>query len=206
MGELFSNIPLGNISGMDFTRTLWVLEGMYASLTHSYLREQLSKVVSSMLAAAEVDLGVRWNNGQFLPGGAAVLDEALVNDVLHWLRDRTFAAVVTPFEKGLRHLMESAKRPELTGDVITDMYESLEALAQVVTGRTDKDLSANRELFIGKVDASEQYKKLLKQYIDYANDFRHAMQQQKPRPKISRREAESFVYLTGLFIRLAMPS
>ena len=84
------------------------------------------------------------------------------------------------------------------------MYEALEALAKIVTGR-DKDLSANQQSLISKVNASEHYKTLLKDYIDYANEFRHAASEKTPKPQISEREAESFVYLTGVFIRLAMP-
>jgi hypothetical protein len=85
------------------------------------------------------------------------------------------------------------------------MYEAVEALAKVVTGRSGKDLSQNRELFLSNVQASESYKALLNDYIDYANRFRHAESDHKPRPQISEREAESFIYLTGIFIRLAMP-
>jgi hypothetical protein len=85
------------------------------------------------------------------------------------------------------------------------MYEALEALAKIVTGRPDKDLSANRELFIKKVKASDEYKQLLKDYIDYANKFRHAVKEGESRPKLTEKEAESFIYLTGLFIRLAIP-
>jgi hypothetical protein len=84
------------------------------------------------------------------------------------------------------------------------MYESLEALARIITERPERDLSANRELFISRIKVSELYKELLKVYIDYACEFRHAAVESKPRPKISQREAESFVYLTGLFIRLAL--
>ena len=82
----------------------------------------------------------------------------------------------------------------------------LEALAKTVTGRPDKDLSANREMFLAKVKASDEYKQLLKDYIDYANRFRHAEREGQRRPELSRKEVESFVYLTGVFIRLAMPS
>jgi ABC-type transporter Mla subunit MlaD len=49
------------------------------------------------------------------------------------------------------------------------VYEALEAQAKAVTGRTDKDLSANRGLFIKAVQASEPYKELLKNYVEYAN-------------------------------------
>ena len=84
------------------------------------------------------------------------------------------------------------------------MYEAVEALAKIVTGRPNKDLSANAELFISKVKASDHYKKLLKEYIAYANEFRNAEQGPGTRPVASRAEVESFVYLSGLFIRLAV--
>ena len=83
------------------------------------------------------------------------------------------------------------------------MHEALEALAKVETGR-DKDLSANAELFVKAVKASVPYKNLLKQYIEYANNFRHAVGKSAGRPNLSAREVESFMYLTGLFIRLAI--
>lgn len=95
------------------------------------------------------------------------------------------------------------KRPELLSDVITDAYEALEALAKIVTGRESKDLSGNAELFIKKLGVSENYKKMLKEYISLANEFRHAAQEGKEKPKLTIPEVESFIYLTGLFIRLA---
>jgi hypothetical protein len=99
--------------------------------------------------------------------------------------------------------LESDKRPELLSDVITDMYEALESLATIITGK-DKDLSANRELFVKKLRVSENYKTILKEYISYANDFRHGSSQDSQKPSPSNHEVESFIYLTGAFIRLAM--
>jgi len=167
------------------------------------LQTAVGEELKAQLGKAEVDLGVKWENGLFYPSGAKLLDERLVNDSLGWLRDKKHRNVLDPFEKALRHLLEARKRPELAGDVVTDMYEALEALAGVLTGRAEKDLSANQELFIKAVKASDAYKKLLKDYIEYANLFRHAEKENKPRPKITLEEAESFVYLTGVFVRLA---
>jgi hypothetical protein len=64
-------------------------------------------------------------------------------------------------------------------------------------------LSSNAELFLSKLGVSEEYKKLLRGYIDYANRFRHAPSKTKPRPGIQYKEAESFIYMTGMFLRLA---
>jgi hypothetical protein len=89
--------------------------------------------------------------------GAALLDQKLVNDTLHWLRGAGYDSVLKPFEKGLHHLLEAHIKKDGLSDVITDMYEAVEALAKKATGR-DKDLSENRELFISKVKASDHYK------------------------------------------------
>lgn len=166
-------------------------------------RTVLDRTVRDMLAKAEVDLGVTWDRGRFHPSGAQVLDAKLVNDPLHWLREKQYKIVAEPFEKGLSHLLRSHADPVVRADVVTDMYEAVEALAKIETGR-DKDLSANAQAFISKVRASDAYKVLLKDYIDYANNFRHAAEEGRPKPTLSAAEVESFVYLTGLFIRLAI--
>jgi len=134
---------------------------------------------------------------------AKLLDEKLVNEELQWLSTQGYESVLGPFKRGLDHFLHSEQRPELLSDVITDMYEALEALAKIATGN-DRELSGNRELFISNVKASQEYKQILKGYIGYANKFRHALTGGKKRPDISRKEAESFIYLTGLFIRLAI--
>jgi hypothetical protein len=153
---------------------------------------------------SEVDFGIRWTKGIFIKSGAKLLDDKLVNDAIDWLYEKKYSNVLKPFEKGLNHFLHSDKRPELLSDVITDMYETLEALSKIITKRPKKDLSANRELFLSKIKASNAYKKILSEYINYANEFRHASEEGRNKPTISQHEVESFIYLTGLFIRLAM--
>lgn len=193
--------------GQNFLKNLQGIEALYEGLERggSYRRD-IEAIVRKLIATSELDLGIEWNSGKFFRKGATVLDDALVNDPLHWLKDQGYESVLKPFEKGLRHLLEAHSRKELFGDVITDMYESVEALAKIVTGRADRDLSANREMFLSKINASDKYKEILKKYIDYANDFRHAAKEGEPKPSVTEHEVESFVYLTGLFIRLAMPA
>ncbi len=195
---------LGFLVGTDFYRNLRALEELYQALCGTGLEDELSAWIHGIIRDSEVDLGIDWQPPDFVPTGARLLDDKLVNDQLHWLRDHNYSTVLRPFQEGLSHLMESEQKPQLLGDVVTDMYESVEALAKIVTGRPGKDLSGNAEMFISKVKASDHYKKLLKDYIAYANEFRHAEGLGKPRPSLSRAEAESFVYLTGLFIRLAV--
>lgn len=139
--------------------------------------------------------------------GAALLDERLVNDPLHWLRENSkYRNVLDPFEKGLKHLMEGKKAPERYSDVITDMYEALEGMAKTVTGRETRDLSGNKEMFISKLKLPDAYRTLLGDYIEFANDYRHALESGQKRATPSEKDTEAFVYLTGLFIRLAIQS
>lgn len=162
-----------------------------------------SQSIEYTLSLAEIDLGISWRKGRFYPSGAKELDEALVNQPLEWLRNKGYDNVLTPYVKALDHLLHSKQKPELLSDVITDLYESLEALAKIVT-RKDKDLSANRQSFLKEVQASESYKSILKEYINYANKFRHAAREGTGKPELSYKETESFLYLTGLFIRMVM--
>jgi hypothetical protein len=189
--------------GDDFYRNLLALETIYKCLDH-YDREPCDMLIKLLMDESEIDLGVRWTNGRFIRSGAKLLDDKLVNDVIHWLQENKYSSVLTPFEKGLNHFLHSDKRPELLTDVITDMYEALEALSKIITKRPKKDLSSNRELFLSKIKASDAYKKILSEYINYANEFRHALEEGRNKPSISQHEVESFIYLTGLFIRLSI--
>ncbi len=195
-----------NYGGDVFHKCLHALEVIYKSLSlqDDSTKNMLSVYINTILKDSEIDLGITWKDGAFIRSGAKILDEKLVNESLRWLSDPKYKNVYDPFVKGLSHFLESEKRPEVLSDVITDMYESLEALAKIVTGRHGKDLSANAETFIQKVKASEHYKRMLKEYIAYANEFRHAAGEQRIRPSLSTPEAEFFIYLTGLFIRLVI--
>lgn len=192
----------------DFFRHLQAIEALYSSLDQPpyYGKpKELEWVVLTLLELSEVDLGIRWENGHFIPSRAEILDQALVDDPLRWLRQKPkYETVIGPFEKSLRHLVQAKNRPELYQDAIRDAYEALEALAKIVTGRPSKDLSGNKESFIKKLSLGEKHKRLLGEYIAYAHDYRHAEDQPGLRRPIGEREAESFVYLTGWFIRLAV--
>lgn len=187
----------------DFYQCLRTLEALY-KVMHNFYKPDFDERIKTILSLTEVDLGIQWRNGVFWRSGAKLLDEALVNENLRWLSDPKYIDVLTPFEKGLRHFIEAKKQPEKLSDVITDIYEALEALAKIVTGK-DRDLSSNAESFISELKLSDYYKGMLKAHISYANKLsRHAPGLRETRAKLLPNEVEAFVYTTGLFIRLAI--
>jgi len=193
----------------DFFRSLQAVEGLYKGIGamgiggHDYIQD-LNDAVTDTLAESEVDIGVSWQEGYFKKKGAKLLDKELVNEPLHWLADPRYENVLVPFQKGLSHLLEGTNDPQRFGDAVTDMYEALEAMAKIITAKPSKDLSSLREEFISSLGLPPFYKGMLKEYIDYACDFRHAVKTGKKRTWPLENEAEGFVYLTGLVIRLAI--
>lgn len=189
----------------DFLRCLMALEAIYSTL-EQYDASEFTKQLDSIISQSEADLGVRWKNGNFLPSGAKLLDEALVNANLDWLSAPRYHNVLTPFQKGLSEFLQGKRDSNKFIDAVRDMYEALEAMANVITGKKSKDLSANRELFVSKLGLSPYYAKMLSDYIDYACKFRHALEVGSPRTPPPLQEAEAFIYITGLFLRLALQS
>lgn len=188
----------------DFYSCLKALETVRQALPKT-LKQEFDEILQQyVISQSEIDLGISWRDGTFRPSGAKLLDEALVNEPLQWLSDPKYHNVLVPFEKGLRDFLEANKYPERLADTVTDMYEALEAMAKVVTSRPRRDLSSNAELFVSKLELSAYYKKMLKDYISYASEFRHAVEEGKQRVLPQPQEVEAFIYTTGLFIRLAI--
>lgn len=188
-----------------FYDCLIVLEAIYEVFIreNSYDAEKLDILIRYAISLSETDLGIEWRDGAFWPSGAKLLDEALVNENLKWLSEHGYDDVLVPFEKGLRDFLEARNKPERLGDTVTDIYEALEALAKVITGK-DTDLSGNAELFISKLKLNEYYKTMLKNHIEYACEYRHAAELSKGKKPLKRNEVEAFIYTTGIYIRLAI--
>ncbi len=208
LGMPFQGGSIGTYTGTDFHLCIHALEALYKSIGRQEDFQgliTLEKLILRCLEDSEVDLGIRWESGVFYQVGAGELDEVLVNQPLKWLRDNRYETVLVPYEKSLSDFLNLDRSPEHLGDVITDAYEAIEALAKIVCDR-DRDLSKNAELFINKIKASIEYKAILKEYISYANNFRHAVKEGGSKPQLKLSEVESFVYLTGIMIRLVILS
>jgi len=186
----------------DLNECLHAIEEVYQLIPNPY-KKNLANTVESIIAESEVDIGLQWRGGVFWPSGAKLLDEALVNENLKWLSDPKYADVLTPFEKGLQHLLEAQKQPEKLSDTITDMYEAMEKMARIINGN-NRNLGSNANRFIGNLGLSDHYGTMLREYTKYAHEFRHAVEEGKERIPPTAPEVEAFVYTTGLFIRLAI--
>lgn len=187
----------------DFNDCLRALEAAYRALPTKAQKEELEAIVQLIISESEIDLGISWREGAFWPSGAKLLDEALVNQSLQWLSDLKYNNVFIPFQKGLKDFLEANKHPERFVDTIRDMYEALEKLARIFCNNK-RNLKANAEQFVSKLDLSTHYSKMLKNYTEYAHEFRHAVEEGKQRVPPSAQEVEAFIYTTGLFIRLAI--
>ena len=86
------------------------------------------------------------------------------------------------------------------GDVIKNCYSALEGTARNILGNS-RTLDNNKDELLRKIDLSAGWKSIVAKYIDHAHEFRHAS---KNRHTIPRKEAEAFLYMTGLLIRLLL--
>ena len=79
LGERWSHGCLSLVVKSDFEKCLQAIEALY---THPHYADRANHGITSILQDTEIDIGIRWEKGRFLPSGAPVLDEKLVNDVL----------------------------------------------------------------------------------------------------------------------------
>jgi len=189
---------------------LWAVEeaiGELFDLNQEELVEQCKNTISlgvvSSLEMSELDPGIRFDEvgGFFYPSGDKELDEMLVKEPLQNLDDAGYTEVSETWKQGLRALLKSQSDSKELKNAVRDVYEALEAFARIVCKKPKKKLGQLVDIFINALNLNQSYKKILKEYIDYACKFRHP---EDDRPDYDYAEVEAFVYLTGLFIRLGI--
>lgn len=195
LGQSFGpNTTMSGLVRDDFHVCLQALE----EIVRARPNMSYSDEVERLLGMSEVDIGIRWKDGKFFPAGADELDDVLVSDSLRWLKDRGYPGVAEPYERGLTKLLEGNYK-----DSVRDVYEALESLAMIVLDN-DRELSRNREKLVKACGVSDAYKRILQEVIDYGCQFRHGEGSGNKRPTLTEQEAESFVYMAGVFIRLCI--
>ena len=186
----------------DLLGCLQAIEAVIPILRDALPGMDYDSIISELIAGSETDLSLAWDGTRFLLTGAQVLDEKLVAEQLEWLQAAGYSTVREAFGRGLKHLLQGREDPAQLSDAITDSCEALEAMAKVVTGN-DRDLSSNRDLLVKRIGASEDHRSLLKAYLKYANNYRHAGKRSGRAP-VSLAAAEFFAYATGAFLRLCI--
>jgi len=156
----------------------------------------LSLHIENILSQCTCDIGVRWKDGFFYSSGAKELDEPLIGDTLTWLRD--YPREEKDYRTALRHYIAGDSLP----DVVKDCYSAVEGIARNILGNR-KNLDNNKEALLAKLGLSNGWNALLVKYISYAHDYRHANEK---RHEITKQEAEAYLYMTGLIIRLTIES
>ena len=189
-----------------FEGTLQGLEAFYSAYSLRFPTdveglEALNAQIDSLLAESEVDLGVRWHQGQCMLFETTFLDDSVMDDVILWLQEKKYQNVLEPYRRGIVQFLHAEKSPSALAQVVLDMYAAMDAC---VANMTYADLSTNQELFINSVPVSAQGQDMLRAYLKYAHTCRQAVQSEKTQLALSLPEVEALIYLTGVFIRLAM--
>ena len=184
----------------DYNEVLRAIEIIYANADslRDNVRTMMDYRIEKILWLSEIDLGIKWENGKFIPKGAELLEDKLVNDSLNWLRQRNYVTVIEPFEKAINRLHESESKPEMRSYVIEDAYKAIDAIARVIIGN-NKDITNNINEFTEKINGRGFHKKILRNWMGYGNEYRHPGS-----ATLTKAEAEFFLYFTGALIRLAM--
>jgi hypothetical protein len=192
--------PITDLTGGEFHKTLEVLCALYAHIEFHDDEgdgpELLSQLIEAALSRCTCDIGVRWKEGLFYPSGAKELDEPLIGEVLTWLKG--YPNEEKDYRAALHHYMTGDSLP----DVVKDCYSAVEGIARSILGNTTR-LDKNVDALLAKIGLSDGWKQVLTDYVKYAHDYRHA---DPVRHDITSQEAEAYLYMTGLIIRLTIES
>jgi hypothetical protein len=185
---------------------LEILNPLFKSkISANYYKYFIDFIIQSV--ELEPKLNLRWVNDCFLPGGAKELDKNLVDDVLDWLSEPKYHNIRNHYASGLSYLLRGKTDVNDLISSIHDAYKTVETLSQFVL-KNQKKLADNREKFISELKLSRDYsdfmRSTLKEYIALGDKYRHGNVNSNDERKLKYDEVESFVYFTGVIIRLAI--
>jgi hypothetical protein len=185
----------------DFMMMLRALEYLYADFPAG--RDALEGIIQEGLSTAPCDLQVRWEGGRFLPATVGLLDHSLVSPQLAFLRNAGLTGAAGPLEQALQALLDGRANAGRFKDVIRNAYEAVEYAAKRVTGR-DRDLSANRDQLARDARLTRPNVALLREFIEYGNDYRHA-DSLEGLPAVDYDRAEEFIFHAAMLLRGVAP-
>ena len=194
---------LKRFTGNDFELTLLMIEVLYEyyarfDFNKDETLKRVNQIVEDLLAQSPISLGVAWVEGRFIPEGAKEIDQKLIHETLHWLKD--FPKVKELFENALDHYSQSKNDQIKRKDVITNAQQALDEMTRLILVDGKAFDNSLKEL-PAALGLGQEWKGLLNQYNEIAKQFgRHPGRGEDYIPGIA--ETESYLYLTGIMIRL----
>lgn len=162
------------------------------------------RIIGEAINTSPVDLGIRLKfykhkGVQIHFSGSQFLDKKLVDDILGVLEDKGKLAVKIAFEKGLKEFLEAKSNPSKLKNAVRDM--------QLACDETIKVLFEDKNLGFRHLFKDNRWKKVglnnyQKQIFWNLNEYADKLAKHKSDSKITFEDAESIIYLTGMFIRL----
>lgn len=196
-----ANIPsLRSLTNDDFFQTLEILVLLYQFFNKNKdWQDKISLWIKTAVSNANIDLGVRWSSGMFYPSGAELLDEKLIDEILGILHAEDKKSILVAYQKGLKEFSESNKDKSKLKNVVRDMQLSLDETSKVLLG--DKNIGFKHLLKDKNWDEIVKNKFYQKIFFQL-NEFADKLAKHKAEAEFDEYEVETFVYLTGIFIRL----
>ncbi len=183
-----------------------VLESLFSSLPgQSYYEASIN--LEKLVKDAQKCTGVHYFRTKrvegwvlFYPAGAKLLDQAVIDPVLDWLKE--YPEVAKHFEQALQD--HASKDEGKRRHVLDDLRFSLEQLLRVILGNNER-LEKQREPLLKWLnsrgvnqEAINMFNTLVIQFSQYQNEA------VKHNDKSLAVEAEFLIYLTGTFMRFIL--
>lgn len=192
---------LRSLTNDDFYKTLKMIVLLYKYFDdNEEWKNKISKWVTIAISNAEKDLGIRWSDGMFYSSGAEFLDEHLIDDIIGVLQTEDRKAILIAYKKGLKEFWESRSDRNKFKNVIRDMQLSLDEASKVLI--SDKNVGFQyllKDKKWDKIIANKYYQKIFFQL----NELADKLVKHKSDEEFDIIEIETFIYLTGIFLRVA---
>jgi hypothetical protein len=147
-----------------------------------------------------IDINLVKEKGEYIfyPAGAELLDEKLVNDVLHWIVE--YDDVYSNFKNAL----EQYQSGENYRNCVDNMRLSLELFLKHVlnNGQVLRNQKGNLLKYLSVKGISKEIINMYNTLISYYDDYNNA--HSKHWDNVNSNEIEFIIYLTGIFMRMIL--
>ncbi len=185
----------------DFKKLIFYLQGFFwCKQINATIKTELYKKIKKTIDISFIPVKLihKNNSYKFYPAGAKLLDKKIVNELLDWLEE--YPEVYKHFNLSLKQYMKK----ESPRNILDNLRFSLEQLLKKVL-RNRKSLKNQREelyRYLKTKNINQEiinmYNTLISQYAKYQNE------NVKHNEKLSEKEIEFIIYLTGSFMRFLL--